>query len=244
METTDFSEELMQISCPDLTPINRVIKSIPNSSPFHNRLQVFENQIEEIDLALKKFDSHTPSTINKPAVTPTHADPLGDKSGEIIDIQGDTADSNSPHVTNHNTSHDTIALRTWKRLARNNIPPENPINHSVTHKRNRESCHNAIPVKQNLKRRHILNEDVCELCKLETESVVHALWGCSQLTQVWGSIPSFSFRQTQAFSSIKEVLIYTHKERKNTELLASVMWSLWHRRNQVRTSSKDYPLSQ
>nr|POF21494.1 putative ribonuclease h protein [Quercus suber] len=45
------------------------------------------------------------------------------------------------------------------------------------------SCHNAIPVKQNLKRRHILNEDVCELCKLETESVVHALWGCSQLTQ-------------------------------------------------------------
>ena len=36
------------------------------------------------------------------------------------------------------------------------------------------SYHNAILVKQNLKRRHILNEDVCELCKLETKSVVHA----------------------------------------------------------------------
>ena len=88
------------------------------------------------------------------------------------------------------------------------------------------SCHNAILVKQNLKQRHILNEDVCELCKLESESVVHALWGCSQLTQVWDSIPSFSFRQTQAFSSIQDVLTYTHKEQKNTELLASIMWSL------------------
>ena len=105
------------------------------------------------------------------------------------------------------------------------------------------SCHNAIPVKQNLKRRHILNEDICELCKGESESVVHALWGCSQLTQVWGSIPSFSFRQTQVFSSIQDVLTYTHKKQGNTELLASIMWSLWHRRNQVRNSSKEYPLS-
>ena len=75
------------------------------------------------------------------------------------------------------------------------------------------SCHNAILVKQNLKRQHILNEDVCELCKLESELVVHALWGCSQLTQVWDLIRSFSFRQTQAFSSIQDVLTYTHKEQ-------------------------------
>ena len=42
----------------------------------------------------------------------------------------------------------------------------------------------------------------------------------------------------------KEVFTYAHKERKNPKLLASVMWSLWHRRNQVRTSPKEYPLSQ
>ncbi|KAK7836263.1 putative protein phosphatase 2c 53 [Quercus suber] len=94
------------------------------------------------------------------------------------------------------------------------------------------SCHNAIPVKQNLRQRHILTEDICELCKLETESVLHALWvwGCSQLSQVWGSVPSFSFRQTRTFSSIKEFLTYTNEEQKNPEFLASIMWTLWHRR--------------
>ena len=105
------------------------------------------------------------------------------------------------------------------------------------------SCHNSIPVKQNLKRRHILHDDVCELCKCESESVIHALWECSQLTQVWESVPTFLFRQTRAFSSIKEVLMYAHQEQKNTERLASVMWSLWHRRNKVRTSHTKYPLS-
>ena len=56
------------------------------------------------------------------------------------------------------------------------------------------TCHNALPVKQNLRRRHILTEDVCKLYKNEIESVLHALWSCAQLTQVWGSLPSFSFR--------------------------------------------------
>ena len=35
--------------------------------------------------------------------------------------------------------------------------------------------HNALPVKQNLRRRHILTDDVCEFYKCETESVFHAL---------------------------------------------------------------------
>ena len=42
-------------------------------------------------------------------------------------------------MTNHNNSHDNHALRTWKRLARNNTTPETPNNHSIPHKRNRES---------------------------------------------------------------------------------------------------------
>ena len=89
MDTTEFMENLVQISRPILSPIKRVINSIPNSSPSHIHPQDFKNQIEEIDLALKKFDSPTPSTINMPTVSLTHSNPGGNKSGIIIDILGD-----------------------------------------------------------------------------------------------------------------------------------------------------------
>ena len=106
------------------------------------------------------------------------------------------------------------------------------------------SCQNALPVKYNLTGWHILTEDTCEACKVEVEDIYHALWGCNQLSQIWGSIPSFSFRQSKTFSSIREVSMFTYEEQKNVELMASVMWTIWHRRNQIRTSAKDYPLSQ
>nr|POE66513.1 putative ribonuclease h protein [Quercus suber] len=37
------------------------------------------------------------------------------------------------------------------------------------------ACQNALPVKFNLRRRHILNEDICETCKVEAEDIFHAL---------------------------------------------------------------------
>nr|POF21602.1 hypothetical protein CFP56_24727 [Quercus suber] len=79
---------------------------------------------------------------------------------------------------------------------------------------------------------------------MEVEDIYHALWGCNQLAQLWGSIPSFSFRQFKTFSSIRELLMFTYEEWKNVELMVSIMWTIWHRQNQIRTSAKDYPLSQ
>ena len=95
--------DLVQISHPTLSPIKRVINSIPNSSPSHICPQDFENQIDEINLALKKFDPNTPSKFNTPTVTPTHSNPVRDKSGTIIDILGDEVQSNSPQVINQIT---------------------------------------------------------------------------------------------------------------------------------------------
>ena len=114
IDITDFTEDLVQISRSNLPPITRVINSIQNSSPSHIHSQDLENQIKDIDLALKKFDSHTPPIIIKPTVTLTHENHAGDKTRDIIEIQGDVEKGNSPHVLTHNASHDTHALRTWK----------------------------------------------------------------------------------------------------------------------------------
>ena len=151
MDIADFTEDLVQISRSKLPPITPVINSIQDSTPSHIRSQDLENQIKDIDLALKKFDSHTPPIITKPTVTLSHDDHAGDKTGDIIEIQGDAEKGNSPHVLTHNASHDTHALRTWRRIARNNMQPETSVNYSVSHKRNRESdecAHPELPTKK------------------------------------------------------------------------------------------------
>nr|POE97173.1 hypothetical protein CFP56_20025 [Quercus suber] len=221
METADIVEDLTQNLCPSLSPMIQVINSAPNPSPSANRPQDIENQIAEIDTALKMFDSHAISTTDKSTVK-------GENNSEIdVDILGSEKQSNPPHVTIQVTPHDTSTLRTWKRLARSNVLPENSTQHSVLNKRNREfeeEAHPELPKKKVL----VSKEENTEI----------------SMAEVWGTMASFSFRQTRTFSSIQEVLLYADKEQKNPELLASVMWTLWHRRNKVRTSSADFPLAQ
>lgn len=77
----------------------------------------------------------------------THSNPVRDKTGKIINNLGDEAKSNSTHVINQitETPHDTIALRSWKRLSRNNPSLETPIHLPVAHKRARELEKGAHP---------------------------------------------------------------------------------------------------
>ena len=46
---------------------------------------------------------------------------------------------------------------------------------------------NAIPVKTNLVKRKVLLEASCDHCHLHPEIVMHALWSCQCLTEVWES---------------------------------------------------------
>nr|POF20678.1 putative ribonuclease h protein [Quercus suber] len=44
---------------------------------------------------------------------------------------------------------------------------------------------NSLPTKVNLVRRKILTEDVCTECQTQPEDVLHALWTCPKLTNMW-----------------------------------------------------------
>ena len=48
-----------------------------------------------------------------------------------------------------------------------------------------KSCTNSLPTKVNLLKRTILQEDVCHLCSKNSKDVLHALWGCEKVHQVW-----------------------------------------------------------
>ena len=102
-------------------------------------------------------------------------------------------------------------------------------------------CKEAIPAKRNLLRRKILTEDKCEQCGVEFETTVHALWECTTLDEIWDTIPGFEDRRQLDASNIRELINLTHEKRKNVDLMAMVMWTIWHRRNQLRVSTSIFP---
>ena len=102
-------------------------------------------------------------------------------------------------------------------------------------------CKEAIPAKHNLLKRKILNEDRCEQCGVESETIAHALWNCSALDKIWDNTLGFEDRDQLGVSNITELVKVTHEKRMNTELMALVMWTVWHRRNQLRVNSNALP---
>lgn len=43
----------------------------------------------------------------------------------------------------------------------------------------------SLPLKANLLKRRVLNNDLCPGCKIKSETSFHALWSCTELTSVW-----------------------------------------------------------
>ena len=47
------------------------------------------------------------------------------------------------------------------------------------------ACRNVLPTKQALMSRKILEDRICEKCKLAIEDSVHTVWSCLELDVVW-----------------------------------------------------------
>ena len=51
------------------------------------------------------------------------------------------------------------------------------------------ACRDSLPTKSNLVRRKVLMDDKCDCCKMIREDVVHALYSCSKLKELWSKCP-------------------------------------------------------
>ena len=105
----------------EISPQNpQVINDFPITCPSPHPRD-FESQIKEIDMALKKFDSHDFSTPNMIAGISIFAASNGDNSGVIMNRVESGEHQNLAHVGSQllPSISDTIELRKWKKLARN-----------------------------------------------------------------------------------------------------------------------------
>jgi len=60
--------------------------------------------------------------------------------------------------------------------------------------------HNILPTMANLYKRRVVEEPLCPCCKLEEETITHALWTCPAARDVWGSGPRI-FQKSSAWGS-------------------------------------------
>lgn len=58
------------------------------------------------------------------------------------------------------------------------------------------ACQYLLRTKQNLVCRTIINSPLCDRCKLEPETTLHALWSCSKLDVMWEDGSNWACRRT------------------------------------------------
>ena len=90
----------------------------------------------------------------------------------------------------------------------------------------------------------ILQSASCDHCNGEAENVLHALWKCSAISQVWRSVPEINFSPLRNFTTISDLILQAQNDGKDVEKLTMVVWTIWHWRNQIRAKNENYPISQ
>uniref|UniRef100_A0A2N9EX83 Reverse transcriptase domain-containing protein n=1 Tax=Fagus sylvatica TaxID=28930 RepID=A0A2N9EX83_FAGSY len=125
----------------------------------------------------------------------------------------------------------------WKRVWSVRVP------HKVRHFLWR-ACSNALPTMVNLSRRHIVTDDKCGFCLGAEEDVLHAVWGCPSLTELWGhhGLARKIFRHHH--TSILDVLshIFDCGSGVLVAEMAFMFWCVWQRRNKAMYQSIVDPL--
>lgn len=121
----------------------------------------------------------------------------------------------------------------WKSLWKTNIP--NKIKAFGW-----RASQNALPTKENLSRRGIIDNDRCELCEQASESVIHVLWECGMAQDIWAG----SMRRLQKgitnqmeFSQLVEELMLRLSEEE-WEIFWVQCWLAWNQRNLIMHGGK------
>ena len=87
----------------------------------------------------------------------------------------------------------------------------------------------------NLVRRHVLQEDKCEICQRCSKSIIHALWDCGAAQGVWaGSVARIqkSGGKFDDFMQLFQVMM-AKLSTEELEIFLVQSWLIWHRRNTV-----------
>ena len=95
-----------------------------------------------------------------------------------------------------------------------------------------------LPTKENLKRRHVIVDDLCETCGKEPENYSHLFWFCDKVAKVWSNCKLvFPFQIEKRWNFIDVIWQIIRQKPTNSTLLektVTVCWEIWKNRNALR----------
>ncbi|PWA52088.1 hypothetical protein CTI12_AA458320 [Artemisia annua] len=94
---------------------------------------------------------------------------------------------------------------------------------------------NLLPTVYNLQRRHlILNDGFCVHCSDPHEDVLHALFQCNRVQQVWEAANSINISSIQSSDNVNDYFAAAVSDHENKwEAFLMICWSLWLERNRI-----------
>jgi len=107
----------------------------------------------------------------------------------------------------------------WKKLWKIQVPGK--IKHFLW-----RAYTNSLATKDNLVKRKILLDVACNRCAGVQEDLLHSLWSCNGLKEVWGRDFGWIFRLGSVFSSFKELVALVFTKPKLVPLFATTAWSI------------------
>ena len=64
--------------------------------------------------------------------------------------------------------------------------------------------------------------------------MIHALWLCPCLNEVWEANTGWNFRNTGRWDDFQKLILHVDEIEFDLDLLAMIVWLLWNQRNQIR----------
>ena len=83
------------------------------------------------------------------------------------------------------------------------------------------ACKNILPTLSNLKKRGIVETDLCEECKMDCESSGHVFWNCLCASGTWALTSIFYWQQHLFFNDFMELFWFlVHVQKSSEEVLS------------------------
>lgn len=104
-----------------------------------------------------------------------------------------------------------------------------------------QACSRALPTKENLKKRNVVDSSVCDQCGCLKEDEVHAIWDYVRVHVVWESSYVDVRNKYLTVKNMWDLVSIMKAESKNMEVSVMSAWLIWLQRNKLRSNEATQP---